>query len=105
MAVVSRSIEADVPAAFANREWAEYMQRSFYAQTPASSDDYGDGTVKFEPAGADATKVTVEVEYLPDPGADAKVGLDAASERLTKTLQGFRDFIQKRCEETNCWAA
>jgi hypothetical protein len=102
MKTLTQSIEAGVPAAFANEEWTEFMFRSFYSERPAARDEFGEGTVRFEPAGERSTKVTVEVQYEPAEEAASGDDLERAREHLGRTLEGYRSFVVQRCEETNC---
>jgi hypothetical protein len=103
METMTQSIEAQVPAAFANEEWTEYMFRSFYSERPAASDEFGEGTVRFEPAGQRSTKVTVEVQYRPTEEAASGADLARARDHLGRTLEAYRSFVVERCEETDCW--
>ena len=62
------------------------------------------GTVRFEPLGADQTKVTVELIWEPDSAAEkigAAVGLD--SRQVASDLQRFKKFIEERDVETGAW--
>ena len=62
------------------------------------------GTVRFEPLGADQTKVTVELTWEPDSAAEkigAAVGLD--SRQVASDLKRFKKFIEERDVETGAW--
>jgi hypothetical protein len=103
MTTITESIQAEVPAAFADREWSEYMHRAFYAQQPAARDEFGEGKVSFEPLDESSIKVTVELEFDAEEGSNLEKQTAEARESLQQTLAGYRAFIEKRCEETNCW--
>lgn len=106
MPTLSESIEANVPVEFADREWGRYMVRQFYERHPgpdeAISDEFADGTVKFEPEGDALTKVTVELNVQPPPGSDADADVARARKRVGSVLRGYRTFVLKRCDETQC---
>jgi hypothetical protein len=103
MPTLTESVEAEVPVAFANREWTQFMTDSFFARRQAARDEYGDGVVTFEPAGEGSTKVTVELQYEPKKGSGSEEDIAGAREHLEKTLEGYRAFVVKRCDETHCW--
>jgi hypothetical protein len=106
MPTLSESIEATVPLKFANREWGKYMARQFYDRRSGSdeeiSDEFDDGIVKFEPAGEALTKVTVELNVQPPPGSDAEADLARARERVASVLKGYRTYVLRRCDQTQC---
>lgn len=62
------------------------------------------GIVRFEPLGADETRVMVEMEYEPEgimQGVGAAIGVD---DRKTKAdLERFKDLIEGRGVETGGW--
>jgi uncharacterized membrane protein len=62
------------------------------------------GTVRFEPVGANRTKVTLLVNYEPE-GAMQKTGsaIGVVESRVQGDLERFRDFIEKRGTETGAW--
>jgi hypothetical protein len=110
MAVLKGSIEADVPIAFADREWTEFVYRSLYgsyakgfADVSASLPDIDadSGTVTFEDEGESLSRVSVELEYTPgrdDPSAD----VTRAQARLERDLAKYRAFLLRRCEQEDC---
>lgn len=103
MPTLTESVEADVPVAFANREWTQFMQDSFFARRQAAQDEYGDGVVTFEAAGEGSTKVTVELQYEAKEGSASEADIAGARVHLEQTLAGYRAFVLKRCDETHCW--
>lgn len=103
METLTQSIEARVPAAFANKEWTEYMFRSFYSETPAASDEFDEGTVRFESTSEGSTRVTVQVQYESAEAVAPGERLARARGQLNRTLEGYLAFVVQRCEETNCW--
>jgi uncharacterized membrane protein len=62
------------------------------------------GTVRFEPLGADRTKVRLAMAYEPE-GAVENVGdsLGLFSARVQRTVEDFKTFIEKRGSETGAW--
>jgi uncharacterized membrane protein len=62
------------------------------------------GTVRFEPLGADRTRVNLTMEYEPQ-GAIEKAGdsLGVMSGRVEKTVKQFKEFIERRGSETGGW--
>jgi uncharacterized membrane protein len=62
------------------------------------------GTVRFEPLGADRTKVRLAMAYEPE-GAVENVGdsLGVFSARVQRTVEDFKTFIEKRRRETGAW--
>ena len=74
MAVLKGAVEADVPIAFADKEWTEFVFRSLYGNyakgfedvaASVSETDADSGTVTFETEGDRLVRVSVEVEYTP----------------------------------------
>ena len=62
------------------------------------------GVVRFEPLGAEQTRVTVEMEHATDGVVEAvgsAVGAD--DRRVRRDLERFRDMIEARGEETGAW--
>lgn len=106
MLKLTESIEADVPPEFADREWGRYMVRQFYEnQSRAAaeiSDQFEEGSVRFEPGGGGSTKVTVELEMEAAPGTDPEGDLTRARGRVESVLEGYRKYVLKRCDETHC---
>ena len=62
------------------------------------------GTVRFEPLGADSTRVRLIMAYEPE-GAIENVGdaLGVMSGRVQNTVEDFKKFIEKRGQETGGW--
>ena len=93
MPSISASIEVPLAAALADREWTQYLSDAFYAATPAASDEFAAGDVRFEARGEDASTVTVELQVEPEPGSEAEAEIAAARERLQETLAGFNSYL------------
>ena len=111
MAILSGSIEADVPIAFADREWTEFVFRNLYGNyaqgfddvaTSINETDADSGTVKFETEGDRLVKMSVEVQYTPRGGNDASAEVARAQTRLNRDLEKYRVFLLRRCEQENC---
>lgn len=111
MAILSGSIEADVPIAFADREWTEFVFRNLYgnyakgfADVAASINetDAESGTVKFETEGDRLVKVSIELEYTPRAGGNSGEELARAQARLNGDLEKYRTFLLRRCEQESC---
>ena len=62
------------------------------------------GTVRFEPLGADRTRVQLAMAYEPE-GAVENVGdrLGVFSARVQRTVEEFKKFIETRGRETDGW--
>jgi hypothetical protein len=110
MAVLKGSVEADVPIAFADQEWTEFVFRSLYGNyqegfedTAASlaETDADSGIVTFETEGERLVKVSVEVEYTPHSG-DVAEEVAHAQLRLEHDLEKYRVFLLRRCEQESC---
>jgi hypothetical protein len=110
MAVLKGSVEADVPIAFADKEWTEFAFRSLYGvylkgfedvATSLSENDADSGTVTFETEGERLVRVAVEVEYMPR-GGDATADVARAQARLERDLEKYRLFLLRRCEQESC---
>lgn len=113
MATLSGTIEADVPLAFADREWNEFVRRSLSGSYPAAYNDVAssiadidpdDGVVKFE-QGDQTVKVTVELDYTPRGSSDPGMKTDEAQRRLDEGLEEYRRFVLRRCDQVHCRAA
>ena len=111
MAVLSTSVEADVPIQFADREWSEFVWRSLYGSyakgfgdvaASLSETDADSGEVTFETEGDRLVKVSVEVEYTPRANADAAAEVAQAQARLERDLEKYRVFLLRRCEQESC---
>ncbi len=111
MATLTGSIEADVPIAFADREWTEFVFRNLYGSyakgfdavaTSINETDADSGTVTFQTEGERITKVSVELEYTPHGGGDRGDEIARAQARLNRDLEKYRTFLLKRCEQESC---
>jgi uncharacterized membrane protein len=62
------------------------------------------GTVRFEPLGAESTRVRLVMAYDPD-GAVENVGdaLGLFSARVQQSVDDFKKFIETRTDETGAW--
>ncbi len=62
------------------------------------------GTVRFEPLGADRTRVRLVMAYEPE-GAIENMGdaMGLVSSRVENTVQDFKKFIESRGQETGAW--
>lgn len=62
------------------------------------------GTVQFQPAGADCTRVSLSMEYDPQ-GVIENVGdaIGVLSRRVETDLERFKSFMESRGEETGAW--
>ena len=69
-----------------------------------SGDAPNAGSVRFEPVGADRTRVNLTMEYEPQ-GVIENVGdkLGVMSARVQNTVEDFKKFIEKRSAETGAW--
>jgi len=114
MAVLSSSIEVDVPVGFADLEWSEFVWRSLYgsyargfADVSASLSelDADSGKVTFEKEGDKVSKISVELQYTPPKDADRKKDLVRAQELLDRDMQKYRTFLLRRCDQESCRAA
>jgi len=90
-------VEADVPIAFADKEWTEFVFRSLYGNcakgfedlaVSVSETDADPGTVNLETDGDRLVKVSVEVEYKPRASGEAAAAEVAqAQTRLGRDLE------------------
>ena len=62
------------------------------------------GVVMFEPVASDATRVTVEIDFVPE-GLAEKAGdaLGVVDRRVKGDLDRFKEFIEQRGVETGAW--
>jgi hypothetical protein len=111
MAVLSGSIEADVPIKYADKEWSEFVWRSLYGSlargfaddsASLSEIDADSGTVKFETEGDRLVKVSVELEYTPHGHGEPDDEVAKAQARLEGDLEKYRKFLLWRCEQESC---
>lgn len=113
MATLSGSVEADVPIAFADREWTEFVFRNLYGNYAKGFAEVGaavteseadSGTVRLETEGERLVKVSVDLEYTPHGGGDAAEEIARAQARLERDLERYRTFLLRRCEQESCRA-
>ena len=62
------------------------------------------GTVRFEPVGADRTRVRLAMEYEPQ-GAVEKIGdaVGIMTARVQNSVENFKKFIESRGQESGAW--
>jgi len=110
MAVLKSSVEADVPVAFANEEWTEFVYRSLYGNyqrgfedvaVSLSDIDADSGTVTFETEPNGCVRIAVEAEYTPH-GRDASADVARAQSSLQEDLAKYRVFLLRRCDQVSC---
>lgn len=108
MAVLTASIEADVPIQFADREWSEFVWRSLRGShakdfedvaTSLSETDADSGAVNVETEGDRLVNVSVELEYAAHGDGDRKGEVARAQTRLEHDLEKYRAFLLRRCEQ------
>jgi hypothetical protein len=111
MAVLRGTVEADVPIAFADKEWTEFVFRSLYGNyakgfedvaASVNETDADSGTVTFETEGDRLVKVSIEVEYTPHSGGDPTAEVAHAQAQLERDLEKYRVFLLRRCEQETC---
>jgi hypothetical protein len=111
MAILSGSIEANVPIKFADKEWSEFVWRSLYGSlargfaddsASVSETDADSGSVKFQTEGDRLVKVTVELKYTPHGHGEPKDEVAKAQARLDADLEKYRKFLLWRCEQESC---
>jgi hypothetical protein len=110
MAVLKSSVEADVPIAFADEEWTEYVYRSLYGNYQRGFEDVAvslaelgadTGTVTFETEPDGRVRIAVEAEYTPQ-GRDPSADVARAESALRADLEKFRIFLLRRCDQESC---
>ena len=113
MSTLSESINVNVPAKFADREWSEFMFRRLVGHymtslgeitwgTTGDESDAESGIVRFFTEGDLLTKVTIELEYEPHSWSDFDAEEVSVRERLRDDLQRYKTFLVRRCEEESC---
>lgn len=66
--------------------------------------EYNSGMVTFEPAGATRTRVNLQLSYDPEGFVESTGdALGVVSRRVEKDLENFKEFIEKRGQETGAW--
>ena len=65
---------------------------------------YNAGTARFEPVGADRTRLTLEIEYTPENVVEG-IGdmLGFLDRQVEGDLRRFKEFIETRGQETGAW--
>jgi uncharacterized membrane protein len=91
-----------------DKEWdaeiTEQVPDQKIAWRSISGDAPNSGSVRFEPLGADRTRVKLTMEYEPQ-GVIENVGdkLGVMSARVQNTVEDFKKFIENRGRETGGW--
>ena len=91
-----------------DKEWdaeiTEQVPDQRIAWRSISGDAPNAGSVRFEPLGADRTRVNLTMEYEPQ-GVIENVGdkLGVMSARVQNTVEDFKKFIENRGRETGGW--
>ncbi|HKQ27756.1 MAG TPA: SRPBCC family protein [Burkholderiales bacterium] len=91
-----------------DKEWdaeiTEQVPDQRIAWRSISGDAPNAGSVRFEPLGADRTRVNLTMEYEPQ-GVVENVGdkLGVMSARVQNTVEDFKKFIENRGRETGGW--
>ena len=91
-----------------DKEWdaeiTEQVPDQRIAWRSISGDAPNGGSVRFEPLGADRTRVNLTMEYEPQ-GLIENVGdkLGVMSARVQNTVEDFKKFIESRGRETGGW--
>ncbi|HEX6997120.1 MAG TPA: SRPBCC family protein [Gammaproteobacteria bacterium] len=90
------------------KEWdaeiTEQVPDQYIAWRSTSGDAPNAGAVRFEPLGADRTRVRLTMEYEPQ-GAMENIGdaLGAMSSRVQESVEDFKRFIERRGVEGGAW--
>ena len=91
-----------------DKEWdaeiTDQVPDQHIAWRSTSGDAPNAGSVRFEPLGADKTRVRLTMEYEPQ-GAVENAGdaLGVLSRRVQTSVEQFKEFIEKRGAETGGW--
>jgi hypothetical protein len=112
MTQIAASIDVDVPVRFADREWSEFVWRTFIGHLSMPVDELkhavgadetnaDQGVVRFETKDNRLTRVAVELNYSPRT-EDAAAEEAQVRSRLLHDLELFRAFLLQRCDETSC---
>ncbi len=110
MATIKGSVEADVPVAFADEEWTEFVLRSLYGSYQRGFGDVAvalgeidaeSGTVTFEAEDQGRVRITVVAEYRPR-GGDPSTDVSRAESLLQRDLEKYRVFLLRRCTQERC---
>jgi hypothetical protein len=111
MAVITGSIEADVPLEFADLEWSKFVFESLYGsysrgfadvEPLIDEQDMDAGSVRFETEGDRLVKVTVELDYVPRTTDTAAAEIVHAEATLRRDLEKYRLFLLERCARESC---
>lgn len=113
MSQITASIEADVPIRFADREWSEFVWRTFVGHLNMPIDQLGQptggdesqadqGVVRFETKGDRLTRIVVELNYSPHRTENSEAEEAQVRARLERDLELYRSFLLRRCDETSC---
>ena len=62
------------------------------------------GTVRFEPVGAERTRVRLVMSYEPEgPVENIGDAIGAISSQVQSSVEDFKEFIERRAKETGAW--
>jgi uncharacterized membrane protein len=99
-AEIRRSVEVDVPAEQANKEWTQFIFYSFFMRRggpDASEADPDEGFVRVEEIGGGRTRVTVDLNYCPQyEDVDDRREIAEAQEHLDYMLGRYKEFVERR---------
>jgi len=102
-----KSLRWTATVAGRTKEWtAEITDQTPDVRVAWKSVDGDDnaGAVLFEPAGADATHVTLKLDAEPDGAVETvATSLGFLERRVTGDLERFKAFIESRGTETGAW--
>ena len=113
MSLVTGYIDTDVPVSFADREWREFVGRSVFDRFPEGFEDLRSsladldadaGRVIFADLGPNHSRVSVELQYESDGGAERGKRAARAQRELDGDLRKFREFVARRCDQELCRA-
>ena len=110
MAIISASIDVDVPLEFADLEWSEFVFKSLLSgytrgltdvEPLIDEDDLRAGKVDFTTVDDRLVKVSVKLDYQPR-GGDSDEEVARAQATLERDLEKYRRFVLDRCEKLQC---
>jgi hypothetical protein len=111
MATIQASIDVDVPLAFADLEWSEFLLDSLLSgytrgltdvEPLIDEDDLAAGKVDFATEGERLVRVSVELDYTPRTSATAEQEVARAKATLERDLEKYRTFVTDRCARLEC---
>jgi hypothetical protein len=111
MTTIRASVEADVPLAFADLEWAEFVFESLYGnyargfadvEPLIDEQDMDAGKVEFTTEGDRLVRITVALDYVPRTIDTADVETSRAQATLERDLEKYRLFLVDQCTRQQC---